>query len=130
MSSIFPFMQPPPPSGPPAGPVSAPTSTAQNAGFVKVSEAGFSGGMADGTLSWLLLLVGYDALFLLVAAHPEAKLLQGPEPWSAPILLSPHDPTVVYHGANRVLKSVDRGGQWKPISGDLTTSPGPERLTP
>jgi len=44
-------------------PVSVPAMVAA----VKVSEAGFSGGMADGTLSWLLLLVGYDALFLLVA---------------------------------------------------------------
>ncbi len=44
-------------------PVSVPAMVAA----VKVSEAGFGGGMADGTLSWLLLLVGYDALFLLVA---------------------------------------------------------------
>jgi len=44
-------------------PVSVPAMVAA----VKVSEAGFSGGMADGTLSWLLLLFGYDALFLLVA---------------------------------------------------------------
>jgi heme exporter protein B len=44
-------------------PVSVPAMVAA----VKVSEAGFTGGMADGTLSWLLLLVGYDALFLLVA---------------------------------------------------------------
>ena len=44
-------------------PVSVPAMVAA----VKVSEAGFSGGMADGTLSWLLLLFGYDALFMLVA---------------------------------------------------------------
>ena len=44
-------------------PVSVPAMVAA----VKVSEAGFTGGMAEGTLPWLLLLVGFDALFLLVA---------------------------------------------------------------
>lgn len=44
-------------------PVSVPVMVAA----VKVSEAGFAGGMGESTLSWLLLMVGYDALFLLVA---------------------------------------------------------------
>lgn len=44
-------------------PVSVPAMVAA----VKVSEAGFAGGASDSTLSWLLLLLGYDALFLLVA---------------------------------------------------------------
>ncbi len=44
-------------------PVSVPVMVAA----VKVAEAGFAGGMGEGTLSWLLLMAGYDALFLLVA---------------------------------------------------------------
>ncbi|HZD16984.1 MAG TPA: heme exporter protein CcmB [Actinomycetota bacterium] len=44
-------------------PVSVPIMVAA----VKVSEAGFLAGWGSGTTSWLLLMVGYDALFLLVA---------------------------------------------------------------
>ncbi|HEY3383612.1 MAG TPA: hypothetical protein VGK32_17745 [Vicinamibacterales bacterium] len=42
--------------------------------------------------------------------------------WTAPILVSPHDPTVIYHAANKVLKSVARGDSWEVISPDLTTN--------
>jgi photosystem II stability/assembly factor-like uncharacterized protein len=42
--------------------------------------------------------------------------------WTAPIALSPHDPTVVYTGAQVVFKSADRGGHWSEISPDLTTN--------
>ena len=44
-------------------PVSVPVMVAA----VKVTEAGFSGTWTSGTTSWLLLMLGYDALFLLVA---------------------------------------------------------------
>ena len=44
-------------------PVSVPVMVAA----VKVSEAGFAGTWSSGTTSWLLLMAGYDALFLLVA---------------------------------------------------------------
>jgi photosystem II stability/assembly factor-like uncharacterized protein len=40
--------------------------------------------------------------------------------WTAPILMSPHDPKVLYHGANVVFKSTDAGMTWTPISKDLT----------
>ncbi|HVS36378.1 MAG TPA: hypothetical protein VMS17_12500 [Gemmataceae bacterium] len=40
--------------------------------------------------------------------------------WTAPILISPHDPKVIYHGANVLFQSSDGGETWKPISGDLT----------
>jgi photosystem II stability/assembly factor-like uncharacterized protein len=39
--------------------------------------------------------------------------------WTTPILLSPHNPRVVYTGANRFFKSVDRGDTWT-ASADLT----------
>ena len=46
--------------------------------------------------------------------------------WSTPILLSPHNSTTVYVGANRLFKSVNRGATWKAISPDLTTN-NPEK---
>ncbi|MEM7550772.1 MAG: glycosyl hydrolase [Bacteroidota bacterium] len=40
--------------------------------------------------------------------------------WDAPILVSPHVPTTIYHGAQRLWKSTDRGDSWTALSGDLT----------
>ncbi len=40
--------------------------------------------------------------------------------WTAPILISPHDPKTVYHGAEVIFKTRDGGQTWAPISGDLT----------
>ena len=42
--------------------------------------------------------------------------------WTAPIVASQHDPMVVYHAANRLLKSTTRGDTWEFISPDLTTN--------
>jgi len=40
--------------------------------------------------------------------------------WTAPLLISPHDPRVLYIGGNALLKSVNEGQSWTPISPDLT----------
>ena len=40
--------------------------------------------------------------------------------WSSPILISPHNPEVVYHAANVLLRSNNRGDTWTEISPDLT----------
>lgn len=40
--------------------------------------------------------------------------------WTAPIALSPHDPNVLYHAAQVLFKSTDRGSTWRVISPDLT----------
>lgn len=40
--------------------------------------------------------------------------------WNAPVLVSPHNPNVIYHGANRLLKSPYRGEKWEEVSPDLT----------
>ncbi len=40
--------------------------------------------------------------------------------WDAPILISPHSPTRVYYGSQRVWRSDDRGDSWAPVSPDLT----------
>ena len=42
--------------------------------------------------------------------------------WDTPLLLSPHDPKVVYTAANKVFRSADRGLSWTAISADLTTN--------
>lgn len=47
--------------------------------------------------------------------------------WTAPIMLSPHDPDVLYQGGNRVFRSTDEGQSWTPISPDLSRN-DPERL--
>ncbi len=40
--------------------------------------------------------------------------------WNAPVHVSVHDPSVIYHGANVLLKSTDRGFNWSEASPDLT----------
>jgi photosystem II stability/assembly factor-like uncharacterized protein len=40
--------------------------------------------------------------------------------WTFPILLSPHDPRVLYTAGNRVFRSTDEGSSWEAISPDLT----------
>jgi photosystem II stability/assembly factor-like uncharacterized protein len=40
--------------------------------------------------------------------------------WNFPIAISPHDPRVIYVGANVLFKSTDEGQSWTAISPDLT----------
>lgn len=40
--------------------------------------------------------------------------------WNTPFFLSPHNPSVMYMGSNRVMKSVKRGDEMFAISGDLS----------
>ena len=40
--------------------------------------------------------------------------------WTAPILISPHDPNTLYHGGERLFKTTDGGMNWEAISPDLT----------
>lgn len=40
--------------------------------------------------------------------------------WTAPILVSKHDPKVVYHGANVVFRTTNGGLRWEEASKDLT----------
>jgi photosystem II stability/assembly factor-like uncharacterized protein len=49
------------------------------------------------------------------AAHLEHRFQ-----WTAPVLISPHDPSVLYHAGERVFKSTDGGMHWTAISPDLT----------
>ncbi|OLB23332.1 MAG: glycosyl hydrolase [Acidobacteriales bacterium 13_2_20CM_55_8] len=40
--------------------------------------------------------------------------------WTAPILISPHDPNTLYHAGERLFKTTDGGMHWEAISPDLT----------
>ena len=40
--------------------------------------------------------------------------------WTAPLVVSVHEPHNVYHAANVLFESADEGKSWKAISGDLT----------
>lgn len=40
--------------------------------------------------------------------------------WESPFIISPHSPSRLYFGANRVFRSDDRGSSWTPVSPDLT----------
>ena len=42
--------------------------------------------------------------------------------WIAPIRLSPHDPAILYTGAQLLLRSMARGDHWQAISPDLTVN--------
>ncbi len=47
--------------------------------------------------------------------------------WLAPFILSPHNPRIVYHGMNRLMRSMHMGEGFESISPDLTGN-DPDRL--
>jgi photosystem II stability/assembly factor-like uncharacterized protein len=61
-----------------------------------------------------------------IMAWPEMNLTEPTDKtryrfnWTAPIVVSRHDATVIYHGGNVLFRSTDRGQSWAPASGDLT----------
>ncbi len=61
-----------------------------------------------------------------VMAHPIIGLGWTPKDmryrfnWNAPVVADLVDPSIMYHGANKVLKTSDRGFSWQEISPDLT----------
>jgi photosystem II stability/assembly factor-like uncharacterized protein len=42
--------------------------------------------------------------------------------WTPPVMLSPHNPAIVYTGAQVLFWSLDRGDHWTEVSPDLTTN--------
>ena len=40
--------------------------------------------------------------------------------WNSPVIVSPHDPDVIYYGSHYLMKSMDRGASWEILSEDLT----------
>ncbi|MCS7016717.1 MAG: hypothetical protein NZM42_11450 [Gemmatales bacterium] len=43
--------------------------------------------------------------------------------WNTPLLLSPHNPRIVYYGGNFLFRSLNRGDTWEVISPELTATP-------
>ena len=52
-----------------------------------------------------------------VPENPEEKYRWN---WSTPLIISSHDPEVVYYGGNKLFKSRNKGHSWEAISPDLT----------
>ena len=40
--------------------------------------------------------------------------------WNTPVIFDPNDPSILYYGANRLYRSIDRAQNWEAISDDLT----------
>ena len=61
-----------------------------------------------------------------IQAYPSVNLAIEPKKmkyrfnWNAPIVASPHDPSVIYHGGNVLFKTTNSGINWEIISPDLT----------
>ena len=61
-----------------------------------------------------------------ISAQPEisdgggAARLEHRFQWTAPILVSPHDPNTLYHAGERLFRTTDGGVHWEAISPDLT----------
>src|SRR3989440_3548451 len=61
-----------------------------------------------------------------IAAWPEMASGEGAKDqkyrfqWTFPIVLSPHDPNILYITGNHVVRSTDEGSSWEVISPDLT----------
>ncbi|MEO8430976.1 MAG: glycosyl hydrolase [Acidobacteriota bacterium] len=62
--------------------------------------------------------------------QPQAAPGEPPQRWNwdSPLIISPHSHTRLYFAAQRIFRSDDRGGSWKPISGDLTRQIDRNRL--
>jgi photosystem II stability/assembly factor-like uncharacterized protein len=60
----------------------------------------------------------------LVHIQPQPAPGEAPERWNwdTPILISPHDPSRLYVGSQRVWRSDDKGDSWNAVSSDLTTN--------
>lgn len=81
----------------------------------------------DPDMTYMMYQEGY--LFRRDRRHEEAVTIQprgkaGDPPerfnWDSPILVSPHMPSRLYFGSQRVWRSDDRGDSWTAISPDLT----------
>jgi photosystem II stability/assembly factor-like uncharacterized protein len=55
----------------------------------------------------------------LADGHPASDLKYRFQ-WNAPILISRHDPKVLYHAAQKLLRTTDEGEHWEEASPDLT----------
>lgn len=80
---------------------------------------------------WLYFTTQFGAHHRVDQARGERKRIEPgagikPPPyrytWNTPLILSPHDNSVLYTGGQMLLRSDDRGDTWREISPDLTTN--------
>ena len=55
-----------------------------------------------------------------LAQHPKSGEKAYKWNWNTPLLISPHNNHRLYHGAEKIFQSDDRGNSWRAISPDLT----------
>ncbi len=68
-----------------------------------------------------------EKLFIKPQERPGEKMYRWN--WNTPFILSPHSPTRLYIGAEKLFRSDDRGQSWQVISGDLTAQLSRDRDT-
>jgi photosystem II stability/assembly factor-like uncharacterized protein len=81
------------------------------------------GGCYGGTINRFDRALGFQQEIMAwpeMAVGQQAKDLKYRFQWNAPIRISPHDPSVLYHCSNVVLRTSDEGATWEVISPDLT----------
>jgi photosystem II stability/assembly factor-like uncharacterized protein len=123
------------------GTVSAPSNSLHGGGILLSDWREVGGGeygyvvadSSDPEIVWAGDLMGVVARFdgrtrqaPNVAIYPEnssgrpASEMRYRFQWTAPVVISPHDPKIVYHAANVLFKTEDDGQSWQAISPDLT----------
>ena len=81
---------------------------------------------AGANMNWITEYDHHSKQIRNIMAYPEqglgrdARDLRYRFNWNAPILVSKHNPKVIYHAANVLLRSENRGQTWEEVSPDLT----------
>jgi len=65
-------------------------------------------------------LTRYIIPYPVMVFGKDSKDLKYRANWNTPVAVSPHDPSIIYYGAQMVLRSTDRGATWTEFSPDLT----------
>jgi photosystem II stability/assembly factor-like uncharacterized protein len=81
------------------------------------------GGCYGGSINRFDRELGYQQEIMAwpqMAVGQQAADLRYRFQWNAPIRISPHDPSVLYHCSNVVHRTTDEGSTWEIISPDLT----------
>lgn len=81
------------------------------------------GGCYGGALNRFDRALGYQQQVMAwpqLAVGQQAKDLRYRFQWNAPVRISPHDPSVIYHCSNVVHRTADEGHSWEVVSPDLT----------
>ncbi len=81
------------------------------------------GGCYGGSINRFDRRLGYQQQIMAwpqMAVGQQASDLRYRFQWNAPIRISPHDPSVLYHCSNVVHRTINEGATWEIVSPDLT----------